>query len=483
MNDTQNNIIISKLVNKIRDKNNNIIGYDLIDQQGRKAQFKSNDLKSMIRAGQIKVIGLTLTKDGRLVNGATEQSEVYSNKIKYETVALINIHDSLIGYIVVDRSKDVCDVQDISFVSKDDITKLNTNIKDNQVLWRDCNKARENQKMLSNKIEQMIPDEYRYICKNYFSSDTIRESYDKYNHPHDEMIAYHLIDSIGRLTNKPEGIYRGILGIPSKYKTDISLDGLKCADNPIEYMSKAMNPVISYFESDKNNFFKDEIKYFKLTISKLQQVKLIGDFLNDDKYLNKMLQCGDWADIDIWYLKIHRWYESILENVLKELDKQLLDNKDDLNNKLKDLEIKCNKVLLNLMKDRMYDEEYLLTTYDLRRMARGLKKDCEKALSSDISKIDSIKNSDKAFIKIIKNSPLCGDNDIVYTQSVNDALYLYIESRASDMKGMLEDMYRTDRLYEDGFLQICMDNEYYPRSKNMKMLETIMNKASTTEVL
>ena len=29
MNDTQNNIIISKLVNKVRDKNNNIIVYDI----------------------------------------------------------------------------------------------------------------------------------------------------------------------------------------------------------------------------------------------------------------------------------------------------------------------------------------------------------------------------------------------------------------------------------------------------------------------
>ena len=90
MNATQNNIIISKLVNKIRDKSNNIIGYELIDQQGRKAQFKSNDLKSMIRAGQIKVIGFTLTKDGRLVNGATDKIVTKTSVKKQATAKPIN---------------------------------------------------------------------------------------------------------------------------------------------------------------------------------------------------------------------------------------------------------------------------------------------------------------------------------------------------------------------------------------------------------
>lgn len=90
MNDIQNNIIISKLVNKIRDKSNNIIGYELIDQQGRKAQFKSNDLKNMIRAGQIKVIGLTLTKDGRLVNGATDKIVTKTSVKKQATAKPIN---------------------------------------------------------------------------------------------------------------------------------------------------------------------------------------------------------------------------------------------------------------------------------------------------------------------------------------------------------------------------------------------------------
>lgn len=90
MHDTQNNIIISKLVSKIRDKSNNIIGYELIDQQGRKAQFKSNDLKNMIRAGQIKVIGLTLTKDGRLVNGATDKIVTKTSVKKQATAKPIN---------------------------------------------------------------------------------------------------------------------------------------------------------------------------------------------------------------------------------------------------------------------------------------------------------------------------------------------------------------------------------------------------------
>lgn len=67
------NTIICKQLEKYKDKNGKIIGYRLVDAQGNQTQVKSDDLKNQIRTGNLKVVNLTLTQDGRLVDGAEPQ--------------------------------------------------------------------------------------------------------------------------------------------------------------------------------------------------------------------------------------------------------------------------------------------------------------------------------------------------------------------------------------------------------------------------
>ena len=60
-----------KCLHKYRDKNSNIIGYGLIDIQGKTYKVSSNDLKQAIKQGRVQVVNLTLTVDNRLIDGAS----------------------------------------------------------------------------------------------------------------------------------------------------------------------------------------------------------------------------------------------------------------------------------------------------------------------------------------------------------------------------------------------------------------------------
>lgn len=74
------NTIICKQLAKYKDKNGKIIGYRLVDQAGVQTQMKSEDLKAGIKAGNLKVVNLTLTRDDRLVDGA-EPKEPKENQV------------------------------------------------------------------------------------------------------------------------------------------------------------------------------------------------------------------------------------------------------------------------------------------------------------------------------------------------------------------------------------------------------------------
>lgn len=74
MSNIQNNQPLKlKCLHKYRDKNSNIIGYGLIDIQGKPYKVSSNDLKQAIKQNKVQVVNLTLTSDNRLVDGATEK--------------------------------------------------------------------------------------------------------------------------------------------------------------------------------------------------------------------------------------------------------------------------------------------------------------------------------------------------------------------------------------------------------------------------
>ena len=61
-------MIQAKCLDKIRDKNNHIIGYKLIDKSNNEVLVKAEKLKEVIKAGQLDIINLTLTSDNRLVD-------------------------------------------------------------------------------------------------------------------------------------------------------------------------------------------------------------------------------------------------------------------------------------------------------------------------------------------------------------------------------------------------------------------------------
>lgn len=66
-------MIQAKCIQKFRDKNNNIYGYRLQDINGQIQDVQSANLKNAIASGQINVVNLTLTKDGRLVDTTEKQ--------------------------------------------------------------------------------------------------------------------------------------------------------------------------------------------------------------------------------------------------------------------------------------------------------------------------------------------------------------------------------------------------------------------------
>ena len=84
-----------KCIEKIRDKNNHIIGYTIIGNDKKPIPVKSEKLKEVIGSGQIEVTNLTLTSDNRLIN----KRPVTSSKQINTTENLINRLKSL-GYII-----------------------------------------------------------------------------------------------------------------------------------------------------------------------------------------------------------------------------------------------------------------------------------------------------------------------------------------------------------------------------------------------
>lgn len=62
------NTITCKQLGKYKDKSGKIIGYRLVDQAGAQTQMKSEELKARVKAGNLNVVNLTLTKDGRLID-------------------------------------------------------------------------------------------------------------------------------------------------------------------------------------------------------------------------------------------------------------------------------------------------------------------------------------------------------------------------------------------------------------------------------
>lgn len=73
-------MIKCKCLKKYYDKNGIIIGYLIMDSNGRTVEVKKDVLKSWIQTGKVEVVNLTLSQDGRLVDAAKPKEKVESKK-------------------------------------------------------------------------------------------------------------------------------------------------------------------------------------------------------------------------------------------------------------------------------------------------------------------------------------------------------------------------------------------------------------------
>ena len=76
----------AKCIEKIRDKNNHIIGYTIIGDDKKPIPVKSEKLKEVIRSGQIEITNLTLTSDNRLI----DKKSVTSSKLRTTSSKPVN---------------------------------------------------------------------------------------------------------------------------------------------------------------------------------------------------------------------------------------------------------------------------------------------------------------------------------------------------------------------------------------------------------
>ena len=95
-----------KHIDKTRNKNNQIIGYKLQDQQGNTIIVKPEVLKSAIRAKKIEVINLTLTSDNRLINTTSKTQPASKSKqvpkISEEQIKLMFEKAKVLGYQITE---------------------------------------------------------------------------------------------------------------------------------------------------------------------------------------------------------------------------------------------------------------------------------------------------------------------------------------------------------------------------------------------
>lgn len=92
---------------KLRDKNNRIVGYELQDCNGKKMRFTSEQVKQAVFLQQITVTNLKLTSDGRLIdNTESVKSDGQLKSTKNNQLALINKLKNMRCYQIMQLSID-----------------------------------------------------------------------------------------------------------------------------------------------------------------------------------------------------------------------------------------------------------------------------------------------------------------------------------------------------------------------------------------
>ena len=74
-----------KCIERYKNNSGDIIGYILMDEYNNKKKFTSAELKAAMKSGELNVINLKLTKDGRIITKIDKPSSKGLSKYPFST--------------------------------------------------------------------------------------------------------------------------------------------------------------------------------------------------------------------------------------------------------------------------------------------------------------------------------------------------------------------------------------------------------------
>lgn len=472
---------VYKLLNKNRNKNNIITSYTLIDQQGKRVNVNPIELKAAIKSKKVKVLGLTLTSDFRLVDGAAIKEKqpaavkkpaafkkpdhiVESNGIVvayndpsvdinlsgkgpvfksadptkhlYEIIAQLIIDRKVLGYVILDKQRDNPTGRDLQFVLRNKIKNYDVNMQDGKVIWKDANQAKKNQKIFQETIKSQFPTK----DMNYEYETTEIED--------DPSDAY------------AEDIYYALEALNLKF------EDLNTFKDPIGMITKAwdrvraehMKKIYGSWNEDYDNHgwhstekVESETKVYKAVTKTLYifgVMKMIGQFLNKENYLTDILQNSeDMCDFYRKYVEQTEWFNSAVYKICSEMNKPSLGQYLSIDNSLNPNVFEV--ILYNAMYNVEYvdeDDEANYSQYSDERIRTDVYNACLKELEhQNENRLDDL---DKKFFVVKSQIDVCY-HDGLYLDKVTickgykNAVYCFAEAATriiKDVLGYCEDM-------------------------------------------
>ena len=340
---------IYKLLNKNRNKNNIITSYTLIDQQGKRVDVNPIELKAAIKGKKVKVLGLTLTSDFRLVDGAAIKEKqpapvkkpaafkkpdhiVESNEIimayndpsvninlsgkgpvfksadpskhLYEIIASLVIDRKVLGYVILNKQEDNPTGKDLQFVLRNKIKNYDVNMQDGKVIWKDANQAKKNQKIFQETIKSQFPT--KDMNYEYETTDIEDDPSDAYAED-----IYYALEALN-LKFEDLNSFKDPIGMLTKAWDRVKKD----------HINEDYDPPYGWHDTEKD---KSETKVYKAvnkTIYIFGVMKMVGQFLNKENYLTDMLQDSEnMCDFYIKYVEQTEWINNAVYKICKEMNK------------------------------------------------------------------------------------------------------------------------------------------------------------------
>lgn len=213
-------MIVAKYVKKLRTPLGKITGYWLQDGNGQSKFISSDRLKDAIRAGQIKVTNLTLTKDNRLVGSKEEVSTKNSTIEKVCNYLGFEYIDKL----VIDRSAAMhCSYKDYTSPEKEIMgltLKINIVVKDEKVkiaLQHDNFEIAEMTVDMCKSILNKMSKDTSYYKENVREFLDILVKLSEYSYDLSETLVTYLIKDAGTKL----GIYNSVISYLQGFIVDL----------------------------------------------------------------------------------------------------------------------------------------------------------------------------------------------------------------------------------------------------------------------